>query len=152
MFGTTYSDGLVIDYNGIPLIGNARISAGITDSITFYNNGIGVNPIFYISYTGSVGVGNINPTYSFDVVGTGRFSQELFLTHNPSPTYTTQSSGVYTRTIANRTLLSTINPYGEYSPLQPLIARNQIAYFNAIGNTTSVTYVGIAPFRTIGTT
>lgn len=66
-YGGSFSDGIVLDYDGG--IGNARISSGTADSITFYNGGVGVTTLFTIYANGSLGVGSTpNPGTSGQVL------------------------------------------------------------------------------------
>ena len=66
-YGGSFTDGIVLDYDGG--IGNARISSGTADSITFYNGGVGVTTLFTIYANGSLGVGSTpNPGTSGQVL------------------------------------------------------------------------------------
>lgn len=56
VYGGSFTDGVVVDYDDGT--GNARISSGSADSITFYNGGVGVTPLFKLYANGSIGVGS----------------------------------------------------------------------------------------------
>ena len=57
-FGNTFIDGTIVDY----VTGNARITTGPADAMTFYNGGTNArNPLMTLGATGNVGVGTISP-------------------------------------------------------------------------------------------
>jgi hypothetical protein len=57
-FGNTFIDGTIVDY----VTGNARITTGPSDAITFYNGGTNArNPLMTLDATGNVGIGTISP-------------------------------------------------------------------------------------------
>jgi hypothetical protein len=58
-FGGTLTTGAALDYSA----GQARISVGGAESITFYTGGVGNTSIFKVDSTGAIGVGLSSPNF-----------------------------------------------------------------------------------------
>src|ERR1035438_2240334 len=60
---------------------------------------------------------------------------------------------VYAKSIAGRMMLKQIDSIGEHTPLQPILARNKVGYWNPPGNFTTLPGVfGYTAPTTVGTT
>jgi hypothetical protein len=65
-FGNSFIDGAILDY----VTGNARITTGPADGMTFYNGGTsGRNALMALTASGNVGIGTTNPARRLDVRG-----------------------------------------------------------------------------------
>jgi hypothetical protein len=65
-FGNSFIDGTIVDY----VTGNARITTGPSDAMTFYNGGTSARTaLMTLGATGNVGIGTASPTQKLDVAG-----------------------------------------------------------------------------------
>ena len=129
-FSATFSDGTIIDYD--PILGNGRISVGVNDSLTIYSGGVGKIAELTISASNSVTVNNT-----------------LYLNPNQTPFTPATGVGIFSKSIANRSLLSIIDPSSSNASLQPMLARNRVGYWNPPGNSSALP--GIFGFGTLFT-
>jgi hypothetical protein len=67
-FGNSFIDGTIVDY----VSGNARITTGPSDAMTFYNGGTSSRTaLMTLGATGNVGIGTSSPDYNLQVEGSG---------------------------------------------------------------------------------
>jgi|GEM_PF-994263 len=117
---------------GVPAWINPPQPGGVSGTVQYNNSG---------SFGGASKVG-INANGSLE------------LSEEPSPAVPTSGKvGLFGRTIAGRMLPSSIDSSGLDSALQPLLARNNVGYWNPPGNATTVPGVfGFTAPTVVGTT
>ena len=91
--GTTYTDGLVIDY----VSPTARFSAGTSDGFAWYNGGVGTTTLMTLSSTGAIGTA----TWNGATVGVAYGGTGTATAFTAGSVVFAGASGVYTQDNAN---------------------------------------------------